>query len=381
MPSINQRFTARVRDISSEGDGVVQHPDGQIFFVPGVWKEEVAEFRITGFRKRFGLAAVVQVIEPSPDRINPVCSHQGFDTSNCGGCPWQIIAYPAQLEAKEAKIRQALARLDIGDRIKPVWGAPKNLGYRNRAQFKTDGNILGYMARGSKTLAPIEDCPILTDKNRETLNGLLKRLPDPIFKPAQKSAWTTIDIDEDVTAQTIIPNQRRPFRQGNTAQNLRMREWLAQHMNHLDRSLPVLELFSGSGNFTEVISEAGFARILAVEGAGESIAQLKAKNLRGVEGWTCNLFVDGAYRRIHRKMPDAAVLVLDPPRDGARNIRDLLNKKSCFQNVFYISCDLATFTRDLNIFIEYGMKVQEIQPLDQFPHTPHVELLAHLKRK
>ena len=379
MPAINDQFTATVRDLGTDGSGIVEHPDGQVFFVGGVWPGETARFAATGFKQRFGLARLVELLEPSAQRVTPPCAHHGSGSRDCGGCPWQFVSYPAQLEAKEERVRQALSRLQLACEVAPIWGAPAVFGYRNRAQFKTDGRLLGYVAAGSRQLVPVSDCPILTPTNQATLQALLESLPNSAFHPGRKQEWTTLDIDEELSAATVVPNQRRSFRQGNTAQNLRMREWLQTRAGSLDKNRTVLELFCGSGNFTEVLAAAGFARILAVEGVEDSVQELAARKLPGVEARRCNLFAETDLPRLQEQARDASILVLDPPRDGFKLAGLLLTKKHRFRDVFYISCDPATFARDIEAFIRAGFRPVEIQPLDLFPHTPHVELLCWLQ--
>jgi 23S rRNA (uracil1939-C5)-methyltransferase len=378
MAKLNECFHGRVRDIATDGSGVVEHPDGQVFFVPGVWRDEEGEFRITGFKKRFGFARLEQLTKYSPSRVDPPCPHQGFGPGQCGGCPWQFVDYQAQLEVKQQRVERAMARLGCGEAVKKIWGSPAIYGYRNRAQFKTDGRSIGYVAQGSNTLVAIDQCPILTAKNSETLIGLLQRLPEKTWRPSKQSRWTTLDIDEDVTAEAIAPNQRRPFRQANDAQNQRMKNWLAEAVDPLDKSMSVIELFAGAGNFSEVLSDAGFEAILAVEGVAETVEQLRNRQLPGVNSWLCNLFSDGAYQALARQCPDASLLVLDPPRDGLKNANQLLEALPGINRILYISCDLATFGRDISAFIDGGFRVEDVQPLDQFPHTPHIELLAKL---
>ncbi len=380
MPAINEQFIATVRDLGTDGRGIVEHPGGQVFFVAGVWPGETGRFAVTGFRQRFGFARLLELLEPSTVRVAPRCAHHGIGPGDCGGCPWQFVNYEAQLAAKEQRVRQALARLQLADRVAPVWGSPDTFGYRNRAQLKTDGRKLGYVAAGSNTLAPVTDCPILTTHNRATLQALLRSLPNNALKPGRKQDWTTLDIDEDIDAAEVVPNRRRPFRQGNTAQNLRMRQWLGDGLRELDPGRHVLELFSGSGNFTEVLAEAGFAHILAVEGVEDSVQALAARQLPGVEARRFNLFSEADCTRLQERARDASILVLDPPRDGFKLAGQLLTRKHRFRDVFYISCNLATFGRDLEIFLGAGLRVREIQPLDLFPHTPHVELLCRLQR-
>lgn len=380
MPSLNEKFTARVRALSSEGNGIVGHPGGQVFFVPGVWLGEEGEFRITGFKGRFGYAVLETLFEASPQRLLPPCPHQGSAKGQCGGCAWQFVSYEAQLAAKDSRVRQALAPLVRDECIRPVWGSAAVFGYRNRAQLKTDGQVVGFVSPGSRDLAAVDDCLILTDKNRATLKAIVAMLPNQHFVPRNKQDWTTIDIDEEVSADSLALNQRRPFRQGNTGQNSRMQAWLAERLGKCDKNTPVLELFAGSGNFTEVIAAAGFDRILAVEGSSEATELLNARQLPGVETLVSNLFNENAFDTLRSKMPDAGIVVLDPPRDGLKYGAKLLHKKHRVRDIFYISCDLATFTRDVQVFADRGFSVAELQPLDLFPHTPHVELLAHLQR-
>jgi len=379
MPAINDQFTATVRDLGTDGSGIVEHPDGQVFFAAGVWPGETARFAVTGFKQRFGFARLVELLEPSSQRVTPPCIHHGPGSRDCGGCPWQFVSYAAQLEAKEQRVRQALSRLGLAAEMAPIWESPAIFGYRNRAQFKTDGRQLGYVAAGSRQLVPVSDCPILTPTNQATLKALLESLPNSAFRPGRKQDWTTLDIDEELSAAAVVPNQRRPFRQGNTAQNLRMREWLKTRAGSLDKNRTVLELFCGSGNFTEVLAGAGFGRILAVEGVEDSVQELAARKLPGVEARRYNLFAEADCSRLQEQARDASILVLDPPRDGFKLARLLLTKKHRFRDVFYISCDPATFARDIEAFIGAGFRPVEIQPLDLFPHTPHVELLCWLQ--
>ncbi len=380
MPRLHDRFTARVRALSSDGGGIVGHADGQVFFAPGVWLDEVGEFRVTGFKGRFGFATLENLLEPSPHRISAPCPHHGFAPGQCGGCPWQFIAYQAQLAAKQSRVAHSLGKLVSRECIHPILGSPRDLGFRNRAQLKTDGKRLGFVSPGSRELAPVDDCLILSDHNRDTLKALAARLPNPAWRPIKGQDWTTLDIDEAIGPDGVVVNRRRPFRQGNSAQNAVMRQWLGERLAPLDRATPVVELFAGSGNFTEVIAAAGFARILAAEASGEAIEQLAALALPGVETLPGNLFSDEGLERVRRRCPDAGILVLDPPREGLKNIARLLPKKHRVRELFYISCDLATLARDLGALVEHGFRVREVQPLDLFPHGPHVELLCHLRR-
>lgn len=382
-------FNGRVRDISADGKGVVPHENGQVFFVAGVWLNEQVQVRINDFKGRFGFAELVTVTEPSPDRVEPPCPYQGVSARSCGGCPWQFVRYEAQLQVKQARVEQSFTGMIASgflksDRLKPILPSPEIYAYRNRAQLKTDGERLGYVTAGSRSLVDIKDCIILTDKNRETLRALRMHLPNPAWRPRRKDYLTTLDIDESVGADSASVNARLPFQQANSAQNQAMRDWLSHKLSSLQKSQAVLELFAGSGNFTSLIVDAGFTNIMAVEVVDEAMAELRHKYPQ-VKTLACDLFSDDAAEAVYRAMPDAEILVLDPPRDGLKNDllkskQGLFRKKSRIKTLLYISCNLATLHRDLQAFVEHGFKIREIQPLDQFPHTPHIELMAHLER-
>lgn len=347
-------------------------------FIPGVWAGEQGRFRITEVKNRFATAELVELLDAATLRSTPRCPHHGFQRGDCGGCPWQFMDYPAQLAAKQARIDMA-ARKIKAPQPKPIWSSPTAYGYRNRAQLKTDGEVLGYVSAGSHQLAAIEDCPILTDINRQTLQGLRQKLPQPAWRPGKKSHWTSLDLDESCTADTVQINARLSFQQANTAQNLRMRQWLTEKCSALAEGSTLLELFCGSGNFTAVLAQLGFARIVAVDGSGPAVDSLAARHLPAVSVLALDLFKPENYPALFRQQPAFDVLVLDPPRDGMRDLALLFTGRPLPRQIFYISCNPATLFRDLAVLQGLGYSVAEIQPLDQAPHTPHIEVLVHLE--
>lgn len=367
------KFKGEVRDLASDGRGVVRHDDGRTYFVPGVWQGEKGEFRSVSGKGNIGEAVLVALEETSSERIEPICEHL---LQGCGGCPWMFVNYKAQLDAKFKRVIQAMTRLGLEEKVRPVIGSDKSLGYRNRAQFKTDGEVIGYMAARTNALVPIESCAVLTQKNNDTLQSLRALLPNPAWRPKSRQKWISLDVDETVCAEEVSINQRLPFQQGNSAQNNRMRQWLAEKLSSVVDKSAVMELFCGAGNFTEVISEAGFEKTYAAEISESAIQELDEKNLSGVKPCVVDLFDEQAFAEFIYKARESTTLVLDPPRDGLKVREGLFTKKSKLQNVFYISCDLATFARDTADFQKAGFTVEEIQPIDLFPQTPHVELMG-----
>lgn len=380
VPKKGEIFSAAVRDLASDGRGVVAHPNGLTVFVAGVWPAESGEFRFTGLQKRVGSAELVQLTHASPSRSEAPCVHHGFKAGECGGCPWQFVDYSAQLAAKQRRVEAAAAR--VTDRaVNAIWPSPSVYGYRNRAQLKSNGVELGYVSAGSHDLAAVEDCLILSDVNRQTLKQLRAQLPEPSWRPSHKKIkWSTLNIDESVDADSVQVNSRLPFQQSNDAQNTRMRHWLAAKCAPLDKSGAVLELFCGSGNFTQVLASVGFEKIVAVDASGPATESLAAQSIPNVNVLSKDLYKAESYPALFRGQVAYSVLVLDPPRDGFRQLASLLTGRSRPRDIFYISCDLATLFRDIAQLQELSYGIEELQPVDQAPHTPHIEMLVHLKQ-
>jgi 23S rRNA (uracil-5-)-methyltransferase RumA len=122
----------RITDIGSEGNAIAKIDD-MVLFVPGMIPGDVIDVRVTKKKKRFMEGVALEVITPSPDRINPPCSHFGV----CGGCRWQHLPYDRQLHYKEKQVTDNLTRIGhiTIPRADPVLGSEKIYGYRNKLEF------------------------------------------------------------------------------------------------------------------------------------------------------------------------------------------------------------------------------------------------------
>jgi len=206
-PKKGATFTALVRDLASDGRGILSHPDGLTVFVPGVWLGEECRVRFLGLQNRIGLAELVEVITPSPHRLTPLCPHHGFQAGKCGGCPWQFMDYHEQLRVKQERVEKAFARLNF-TKVKPIWPSEQSFGFRNRAQLKTDGDSIGYLSANSNELAAIQQCPILTPANQQLLTELLNQLPNDKWRVRARPRkgpvqWTSLNFDDDCTLEQI----------------------------------------------------------------------------------------------------------------------------------------------------------------------------------
>ncbi|MEY4589483.1 MAG: hypothetical protein RL497_1559 [Pseudomonadota bacterium] len=378
MPTmqIAERFTATVRAFTSEGSGVVDHPSGRVVFVPGVWVGEQIEAKITQIKSQFALGELVQVIIPHPNRRIAPCPYSGPGAKQCGGCPWQFMPYGEQLDAKQQRVAQAVQRLDASVNLHPIAPSPNEFNYRNRAQLKSLGHQLGFIAGASHRLVEIEECLLLTPACAEQLHQVQAQVKSQPHTAQRKQPWITWDINE----HEFRANQRLPFAQGNSAQNSYMQQWLSEQLNTGNHEDCVLELFAGSGNFTQIIARAGFKFIHAVDVVEEAINNLNQQNLPGVTTQVVDIFKEGNLAQLIKRLKPSMV-VLDPPRDGLKTVAELQAKKTPINTLLYISCDLATFIRDANALNKQGFRLTHVQPLDMFPHTPHLELLTRFERR
>ena len=377
-------FEATVRAISSEGFGVVDHPNGKIFFVPEVWKGDQGRFEVVDEKSKYGTARLVELKNGFDGRRPSPCVHFGFEAGQCGGCPWIFVPYEQQLIEKQSKVEQQLLRheiVDSKDSIKQIWGAPNEFSFRNRAQFKTDGKRIGYVTPRTNTLAPIENCMILNSKMQSLFEELKSTLPREDWIPDQSRPWRFVDVDDSIdSVEQIVSSKKLSFRQGNTEQNEAMRKWLAEQTAPLNKQSSVLELFCGDGNFTQVLADQGFEKIIAVEVGREAVQRLQKKNLKPVKAFSADLMSSKIWHWIEKNAGQPTLLVMDPPRIGFKGIRGFLNKLKTINRIIYISCSLSDFCRDAHAIQKLGFGWIHIQPVDQFPQTPHIELLAVAER-
>lgn len=396
-PNIGDTFQGRARNLSSDGSAVVETtgktPDGGlVFFVEGAWPGDEGIFEVTSLEARYGYAKIQKLNVLSHERVQPPCPYQGHGPGKCGGCPWMMGSYEAQLKHKEHRVRFALQRAKLlsesnADVFKPIWASPETMSYRNRAQFKTDGSRLGFVSMSTSDMIDIEDCLMLNTKMREHLKQLRSMLPNKKWEPTPPHHWNFLDLDDEVNLdRDLVLNKRRPFKQGNTVQNERMKNWVAEKIRHFHKNgAPILELFCGSGNFTEVITRASAntsaVDILAVEASRAALTVLDQKKLSGVRTLDWNLSSKADFEKLSRKVnPKTQMMLMDPPREGAKGVEVLLEKVPSIEVVVSISCDVATFTRDAAVLSRLGFELTEIQALDLFPQTAHVETLAILMK-
>ena len=404
--------------VGHRGDGVA-FADGQSIFVPYTLGGETVEVApVPGHhpdRRR-----LLQVERASPERITPFCQHFG----TCGGCAiqhWESGHYQAW---KRGLVVETLAQAKIFCDVHPLIDA-HGLGRRRitlHARMGTHDVLkVGFSAANSHDIVPVDRCPILDPGLSGALDAAWA-IAEPL-KPTGKPldiqfVATDSGLDVDVRGSGPLPSNKiatlseladrhrlaRLTRHGElvlmrtpptiaigTAQvtlppgsflqaTAAGEEALATLVGeHCRRAKHIADLFCGVGPFA--LRLAAKSRISAFDSdAGAVTALQKAatstSGLKPVKAETRDLF-----RRplMPQELRDYDAVVFDPPRQGAQaQVRQLALSK--IPVVVAVSCNVATFARDARILIDGGYGIESVTPVDQFRHTPHVELVVRFKR-
>ena len=171
----NDTFQLQITDLGTGGEGIGKH-EGMTFFVKGALPGDLIEAGVTKLKKTYGYARIVRILEPSEDRVEPICPVAG----KCGGCQIMQMDYRAQLRFKERKVAQDLIRIGgfseelVAKVMQPIIGMEEPYHFRNKAQYPIQedeqGNpIAGFYALRSHRVVESDRCYLGVDVNEEIL--------------------------------------------------------------------------------------------------------------------------------------------------------------------------------------------------------------------
>ena len=391
---LGQVLTLKLESWGRLGEAVAYHHGREVFVLGGIPGERV-EAEVLRVRRGYASAQVVQVLTPSEDRVDPPCEYYGA----CTGCQWQHLGYAAQLEAKHAKVTGALRRVGGFDdlEVRPVLPSPGTFGYRNHARMTVgpDG-ALGFVHRETRRFVRIDGCGLmhpgvnrilsqLQDKCRETTQLSIRageQTGDYLVQPPLSNPEIAIATGQTHYVESV--NDRRfrvaspSFFQVNNRQAANLVH-LVRAALELTGSEVVLDAYTGVGAFAILLSP-HVRRVVAVEESSAAVADARdnAAGLENVE------FVLGKTEDVLESIdPPPDVVILDPPRAGCQvgALRSLVRLAP--RRVVYVSCDPETLARDLKLLCgddDAPYLIDQVQPLDMFPQTHHVECVAVLER-
>ncbi|MEG1196945.1 MAG: 23S rRNA (uracil(1939)-C(5))-methyltransferase RlmD [Raoultibacter sp.] len=430
--------TITITALTYGGAGIGKTQAGKAVFVPDTAPGDVVRCAIEQEKKSFCNARLLEVVQASPQRIEPPCPF----VAQCGGCCWQHISYDAQLAAKRANVVAALTHGAhfSSERAEGLVDAcvpsKRQTGYRNKlelnAAFDKQGRFnLGFHKEGSHTLATPATCLLAhnaTASAPKALQGALRYVQGTndlgIFRVGVRHSLRTGDLEvalwtrpgqfpRNVVANTVKsaikassvvrvladPGKSRKikgvevlagkgmwheklndvdfmisapsFFQVNTAQAEALVAAVSTGLQ-LDENCVVADLYAGAGTFS--LALAGVVdTVFAVESAASSVRDLRR-----------NADANGVYVEViggdaARELPQLGALdalVVDPPRAGlAEGVAQSI-AAAAPTRIAYVSCDPATWARDVVRLEECGYKLVQVTPFDLFPQTYHSELVS-----
>ena len=392
---VGRRYTVDVGPVAHGGHFVARH-EGLVIFVrhtlPG--ERVVVEITDGDDGSKFLRADAVEVVEPSPDRVTAPCRFSGPHL--CGGCDFQHVSLPAQRDLKAFVVReqlQRLAGLEVEVTVEQVPGDHEGLGWRSRVQYAVDDEgHAGLRKHRSHDVVRIDTCPIA----------------HPSLPPVTSEDWQGAESVEAIASNTgerlrLVTADGEMFLDGPKVLHERAvgRDWqvTASGFWQVHPGAPevlvsavldgvaaqagerALDLYSGVGLFSAALGEA--------VGRTGSVVAVESDEV-AVGDATCNLAdlpqVETLHDRVDRALRHgllgerADVVVLDPPRTGAR--RDVVQGIVGLHPrvVAYVACEPASLARDISIFAEHGYRLESLRAFDIFPMTHHVECVALLEK-
>ncbi|CAM3417710.1 SAM-dependent methyltransferase [Stackebrandtia soli] len=378
----------------AHGGHCVARADGVVIFVRHALPGERVRIEVTDRKKTYWLADAVEILTPSPDRVEAPCRFAGL----CGGCDFQHVSAEGQLSLKTTVLREQLTRLgglsesDVaGFEVEALPGGL--LDWRTRVQYAVtrDGRP-GLRMHHSHDIVHIDECVIADPKIRAT---------DTLDRtwPGSSHVGVVAGDNGEVSVYTQRGRQKRGIVKSGPKTVV---ESLPPHQFHIDADafwqvhpaaagilaatvtgmlgpLPgetAWDLYAGAGLFTVALAEAigDHGAVVAVESDPRCRAE---ENLAKVPG--ASVMTSTVQSAIDR-LPKPDVVVMDPPRSGAGKELVAAIAAARPRSVVYVACDPAALARDLREFAGLGYRLADLASFDAFPMTHHFETVAQFDR-
>jgi len=401
-----------IESVGARGDGVAAGPVYAPFTLPG----ETVRAIVAGER-----AEVLEVLSPSPQRVEPACPHFG----QCGGCALQHWAAEPYLAWKAELIRAALARERIETEILPPFASPP--GSRRRlalhARPGRPGEArLGFKARGTWRQVEVQVCPIADPRLVAAFPGLRRLaaafLEHPRSAPVLHATWTDTGLDVDISgverrtgplsadgrvqaaeaaegmdaarvtlAGEIVYQARQPmvrlgrarvalppgaFLQATVEAEEAMAAFAVKAVGGAGR---VADLYCGVGTFALRLAET--AQVHAADSSAAAIAALASAvgTAPGLKTVTAEARDLDRRPVLAQELKGVDAALFDPPRAGAAAQAAQIGQSDVALAIG-VSCNPATFARDARILVDAGFTLERVLPVDQFLWSAHVELVG-----
>jgi tRNA/tmRNA/rRNA uracil-C5-methylase (TrmA/RlmC/RlmD family) len=382
---VGEKFTTTIEKVAHGGHFIARH-EGAVFFIRHGIPGESVVVEVTSTGKSFNRGDVVEVIDPSPDRVKAPCSYA--HRLGCGGCDFQHISVSRQLALKREVISEQFARIAKMDLQVAVEQVSSPLHWRTRAILNIDGSgKAGFFGSRSHNSIQIDDC--LTCVPELGLAEITSRSWQPNSK---------LEVSANSSGERIIENSGVIEGPQTLSETVGANSFQVSHasfwqshkfapavltdavMQFADLQIgdQVLDLYGGVGLFTAAALAAVGAsgRVDLVEASSSAIGDAKINfgNIPNV-----NIYL-GDVAKIMPRISSADVVILDPPREGAGQL--VLQQISALspQRIVYVACDPAALARDCAFAKELGWQLSNVRAFDLFPMTHHIEMVALFTR-
>ncbi|HEX5016180.1 MAG TPA: TRAM domain-containing protein [Actinomycetes bacterium] len=395
--NVGDRVEVEIGPVAHGGHCVARH-EGRVLFVRGVLPGERALVEVVdvGRRGRFVRAVPIEVMTASEYRVTPPCPFAGPRADHCGGCDFQHVRLDEQRRLKAAVVREQLERLGGITDLHTVWSgeveplpdpepSQPGLRWRRRVRLAVDATgQAGLHPHRSHDVVAIDDCLIAhAGLDVPEITGTSWPGVDEVtvqVDPVSGERIVTVGRGHGVEAMTMAAAGRtwQVTAGGFWQVHPDAADVLAEAVMAMAEPRPgehLVDLYAGVGLFSGVWGSRTGGRVDAVEGhrtaasdAGQNLADLPQASVHGV---AVERFVASA-----EVQPD--VVVLDPPRVGAK--RQVVEAVAGWlpRAVVYVACDPAALARDVSYFAASGYRLERLRAFDLFPMTHHVECVALL---
>lgn len=385
--------TVRIEKLVAGGDGLARMADGRVVFVPGTITGESVEIELASKSSDFGRARVVRIVDASPDRRTPPCPHVA---QGCGGCDWQHITPVAQQRAKVEIVKEAFARtakMTVEPRLRTMDESAR----RTTVRMVSDRNgALGFRAGESNDMVRVDRCMVADDMVNELIATPLMEGEGEVTirvstRTGERGVWChegqmRRDMDQSVArgARGVVHEEvagRRYkvsmgsfFQSSEHAADLLV-DVVTRRLNGLELAKGglLVDAYGGVGLFARALADR-FDEIVLVE----SNPQACRDAITNLED--CAAVIDQS--QMEQWDPCAAdVVVADPARQGLGRAGAAAVVDTEAGVVVLVSCDPVAAARDARLLVDAGYELGDVEVLDIFPETHHVEVVSVFTRE
>ena len=390
-----QRLTIELERAGHQGETVGRRDDGKIVLAAyGIAGERVV-VEVREEHPSHIVAEVVEVLRPSPERVEPRCPHFGV----CGGCQLQHISYEEQGRIKQQVLADQLRQIGgiVNPPVSPILAAENPWNYRNNARFtvRREG-VTGFTHWHTHRFEPIDECQIMdtriNDIKRKLDGALINRerqlavrigrnTGDTLVHPALNGRGDELGVETGQDSHTErlfnVPFKvsAASFFQVNTAQAERMIALVRDRLRPAP-SDTIVDAYAGVGTIAALLAPM-CGRVIAIE---ESAAAVRDAEINLAPFPNVEMILAKTEEALPELNERVDAVILDPPRQGCYpEVIDAIRRLQP-RRIVYVSCDPATLASDLNRLILGGYTLTDVTPVDMFPHTYHIESVSTLER-